>query len=184
MPITGGPPTWRAEMEQGTQTKALAVVSNTLPVVSVPGTDLVETPRSSLERRIQLNKTAILEAMTNAGVKSATAEYTGEGDSGNGIDVSVEGGFQLAMDIQVHIAVATSKWDQTERRWETVASTKTTSLAEALEQMVDDLIALHHSGFENNDGGGGEITFDAQAQSVSYEYFDYYVERESHSVDV
>lgn len=53
----GRPSTWRAEMEQGTQTTALALVSNTLPVVSVPGTDLVETPRSSLERRIQLNKT-------------------------------------------------------------------------------------------------------------------------------
>lgn len=71
------------------------------------------------------------------------------------------------MDIQVNIAVVKSNWDQTERRWETVESAKTTSLAEALEQMVDDLIALHHSGFENNDGGGGAITFDAQAQSVT-----------------
>ncbi len=88
------------------------------------------------------------------------------------------------MDIEVSIVVVNSTWDADARRWESMESTKTTSLAEALEQMADDLIELHHSGYENNDGGGGSITFDAQAESVSYEYYHYYVERESHSVDV
>ena len=171
-------------MEQGTQSTALVVVSTGMPMVSVPGTEVVETRQSSLERRIQLNKATILEAMQKAGVQSAIVEYTGEGDSGNGVDVSVEGGFPLAMDIEVSIVVVNSTWDADARRWESMESTKTTSLAEALEQMADDLIELHHSGYENNDGGGGSITFDAQAESVSYEYYHYYVERESHSVDV
>lgn len=184
MPHKGGPPTWRVKMEQVSKSTALVVVNNGMPMVSVPGTDVVETGQSSLERRIQLNKATILEAMKKAGVQSATVEYTGEGDSGNGIDVSVEGGFQLAMDIEVSIVVVNSKWDEEARRWDSMESAKTTSLAEALEQMADDLIELNHSDYENNDGGGGSITFDAQAESVSYEYYHYYVERESHSVDV
>ncbi len=171
-------------MEERTQTTALVVVNSQLPAVAVPGTDLVETRVSSKERRVKANKTAILEAMKKAGIKTATVEYTGQGDSGDGMDVSVEGGFQLVIDTGVTILVENSRWNEVERRWETDAVLKETSLGDALEKMAEDLIELHHSGYEDGDGGGGSITFDADAESLSYEYYNYYTEKDSHSVDV
>lgn len=152
--------------------------------LAVIGTDLVEAQERARPKRIQRNKLAILGAMQAAGIKVATVEYTGEGDSGNGVDVSVEGGFQLATDTQVDVLVESSSWNAVERHWDSQETVKTMSLAEALEQFVDDLIDEHHSGYENNDGGGGSVTLDAAEGTVSYEKYDYYVERSSEEIDV
>ena len=42
------------------------------------------------------------------------------------------------------------------------------SLAEAFENLVYDILALKHPGWENNDGAFGELDFDVAAGTIGY----------------
>jgi hypothetical protein len=163
-------------------TVAMERASAQSPVVI--GTDLVEIKEQARTRRIQTNKLAILAAMKAAGIKVVTVEYTGEGDSGNGMDVSAEGGSELETNTQVDLMVVSNSWNEGAKCWDSQEVVETMSLADALEKFVDDLIEKHHSGFENGDGGGGSVTLDAKEGTVAYEKYDCYVERSSEDIDV
>lgn len=147
-------------------------------------TDQVQTQAEGLtldgarRQRMAKNKDAILLAMTAAGITSIVATYEGESDEGSPTELVIEPeGADLSL-ATLAMAVQSSQWDEVTRVWTWHDDEAAMLLDEAISAFVDDVIEAHHSGFENGTGGGGELTFDAAAMSVTYDNFNYVVERD------
>lgn len=110
----------------------------------------------------QAHKESIFVVLKNAGVKSAVVSYSGSGDSGDAESVTYDpdGTYE---NITVPIA------DNDE-------PPIVKSLDEALIDYAMHLIEDRHGGWENNDGGSGEVTFDVKKGSIHIEHHDYYTE--------
>lgn len=108
------------------------------------------------------NKDAILNAMKVAGINSATVSYSGSGDSGDTEDTtfSPEG-----KEDQITVGIVSNDG-------KTTVKTLKTAIIDYAMMAVD----ARHGGWENNDGGHGEITFDAKKGVISIEHNDYVVE--------
>jgi len=128
-------------------------------------------------RRLTLNKDAILTAMRAAGITSVTASYTGEGDEGSPTDLQAEPA-DVDLDVELTMAVQTSEWDEAQRCWAWSDIETRMTLDEAMSAFVDEVIQEYHAGFEDGEGGGGELMFDAAAMTVTYNNFNYVVERD------
>lgn len=128
----------------------------------------------SAEGLIDLNGRILLEVLTTMGARCAVVSYSGEGDEGNINDVTVE---PADLDLQVEIAMLheTAIYQQTSG-WCTHQDFKPMPIEEALTAFADRMIDVHHSGYENNDGGRGEVTFDCAAGTIILDHHDYYVE--------
>ena len=130
---------------------------------------------TALQNRIAHNKTKIIEALKAAGITSATAEYTGEGDSGNGCDTTL----MPAVKDFPKVTVKTASSEFIDGKWKSSEVEKPMDVDDAIREFVDDLIELHnHSGYENGDGGGGTVTFNVDTDSFTYEHYDNIVEQE------
>ena len=99
-------------------------------------------------------KSLIVNAMKQAGISTAVIEYSGSGDSGNVDDVT----FTPEVDARVTI------------------EDEDVSLNEAVRDFANELIDSEHSGYENDDGGSGTITINAETNLVTWEHLDYYTE--------
>ena len=99
-------------------------------------------------------------------VTEVEVQYHGSGDCGGIEDVNVNGTLnQLAM---MHLIVKHHDHDE-------VISV---SIENAIRDVCNDLIDRRHGGFENNEGGGGTITFDAVEKTVQIDHFDNIVEEQ------
>lgn len=116
---------------------------------------LAEYEAREQQRRAALpgRKVAVLDALRAASITSVSVEYNGEGDSG-----------------QVDYIVA-RKGDS-----DVDPATTTLSAGRSLHDEVDDfaweLLDVYHGGFENNDGGQGQITIDVSAGTVTLDHND------------
>lgn len=128
-------------------------------------------------RRLSINKDAILAAMKAAGIVSIIASYTGEGDEGSPTDLEAQPP-DVDLSVELTMAMQTSGWDEAQRCWAWSDTETRMALDEAMSAFVDEVIQHHHAGFENGDGGGGEVTFDATDMTVTYDNFNYVVERD------
>ena len=146
-------------------------------------TDQIDTEAEGLNfsdkrrRRLAINKDAILAAMKAAGIASVIATYAGEGDEGSATELQAEPA-DVDLSIEVTMAMQTSGWDEAQRCWAWSDTETRMALDEAISAFVDEVIQHHHAGFENGEGGGGEVTFDATDMTVSYDNFNYVVERD------
>lgn len=125
----------------------------------------------------EFNKIAILSALKAADIMKATASYEGGGDSGGVESVYFEPALQG--DKTVHLKYVESQWKEGEG-YSTVVNEKDFTFEKALEHFAYDAINRSgHGGWENNEGGRGELTFDVEAGSVKLEHTDYYVSEET-----
>lgn len=127
----------------------------------------------------QFNKAAILSALKQADIHLVVVEYYGEGDSG-GIEM-LEGyrdGTKVPFDDNASVVLKSGYYNYLEKT-ETITE-KSYGLEEAIREFSYSLIEVRHGGWENNDGGRGEIKICAKpgAESVTLEHADYY--REEH----
>lgn len=64
----------------------------------------------------------------------------------------------------------------------------TTNYTKPLEEILDEffytMIEANHSGYEINDGGGGNITLCLETASVTYESYEYFTERTDNTIEV
>jgi hypothetical protein len=141
---------------------------------------------SQLASVIESNKIAICKALLGAGLKVATVEYSGEGDSGSGSSITfgdpneVDLESSLAIDMQVLSRV----YDGVRGEWSESLESKSMNQDDALEMFLDQVISHHgHDGFENGDGGGGGLTVYADSGKYELNHYDNIVEQhhESHS---
>jgi hypothetical protein len=110
-----------------------------------------------------LNKTAVFEALAQAGISSVSVEFDGEGDSGQIESVIATTGDER-MDLPV---TPISVW---QAHWDGKASIVNTPLEEAISDLCYGYLSQEHGGWENNDGAFGTFTFDVTARTIELEF--------------
>lgn len=126
------------------------------------------------------NKPLILAALKASGITSATISYSGEGDSG--------GVYEHAFTPDTSPNEVTMRVIQgtfIDKKWTYASVDKVMEMTEALETLLDDALEYHdHSGYENGDGGGGELTIDVSVGTFTLAHYDNYIERDEFTHDV
>ena len=104
------------------------------------------------QKRTETLKADSLKALRELGATHVSVSYSGYGDSGQIEDVVVHKDDELV--------------------------TIPDDIFHRLSEAAWAIIALDHSGFENNEGGGGEITWDVTAGKIHLSHYDNYVTTE------
>ena len=116
------------------------------------------------EDTLPTNKTALFDALAQAGITSVLVTFDGSGDSGQieAIDVTRNGA--PAKLPAADVEIATPVWDGSglDRR--------TLPLADAIETLAYALLEDTHGGWENNEGAYGEFTFEVAERSIQLDY--------------
>lgn len=109
---------------------------------------------------------------------------TGAGDSGETPEWSVEGSDdEVLKNVTVPFCLIEPKWDAESRRMKYESKTEIKPLEEAIEELLEQLpTAVGMRGFENNEGGGVQLTMDLEQGVVSTRGWYYVVaEEEQHT---
>ena len=99
-------------------------------------------------------------------VTDVVVEYRGSGDGGGIEEVNINGVLDSAVKVNLI------------RQYRGHDEVVTLSVDDAIRSVADDLIDRRHGGFENNEGGGGAITFDVANKTVQIDHYDYIVEEQ------
>lgn len=109
---------------------------------------------------VQANKTILMRALAAVGAERAVVSYEGDGDSGGVESVSITpiSALQAAESRKVVLVSVDFEWY---RGRDTHVVVRQHSLLNGLSSFVDGALLGHlgHSGYENNEGGYGEVTF-------------------------
>lgn len=122
------------------------------------------------------NRTVLLDALRAAGAASAVVTYSGYGDSGNTNEIQIldaEG-----QEIRGNQTVSIQREDgrYVDGQWQSTCFAADMSLRDALDAFADRVVGHYHAGYENGDGGEGEITFDCASGTVRMAHRDFYTE--------
>jgi len=137
------------------------------------------------------NRDACLAAMAHIGVRVASVEYAGSGDSGDASEVfafaDVDRRQQVATPLlrsEVGMLYALQRWELGNPFGRSVVygtEFKRMALQEALELLCDQAIDhFGHSGFEDNDGGRGQMYLSSN-EGLTLEHTDYYTDSTDYS---
>lgn len=124
------------------------------------------------EESFSHNRELFFVALQARGVTSVEILYEGSGDSGGIEDRTI---LPEGIDLSAEIILLVPDWHQE------ALVTKNMPLIEALEETAMQLVAREHDGWENNEGGGGTITFDVEAREILVAHHDYYIQRDEYS---
>jgi hypothetical protein len=122
-----------------------------------------------------LNKTTLLNALSQAGVTPVTLSFDGYGDSGQIENIDVRAGEDDVTMPAATIEIAESVWGEAEPKRSSV------SLAAAVESLAYDVLERTHCGWENNDGAYGDIVFDVAEGVITLDYNERYTATENYA---
>jgi hypothetical protein len=114
------------------------------------------------------DRATVMAALKACGITKVVIRYDGYGDSGGVEECSVEGGQgqeSLAMPVQTAIV----DWPLAEK------AIHTAPLREVLETLAMECVAADHDGWENNEGGSGDVTFDPVADTITVSHTENYI---------
>ncbi|WP_199260342.1 DUF6878 family protein [Paracoccus binzhouensis] len=132
--------------------------------------------RNQLEEELfSRNKTALFNALTDAGITHVVVSFDGYGDSGQIEDVETRAGDDSIAMPTATIEIAQAAWGQAEPERATV------SIADAIESLAYAALEQTHCGSENNDGAYGDITFDTASRTISLDYKERYTASENYT---
>jgi hypothetical protein len=110
-----------------------------------------------------LNKAAVFDALVAAEVTRVTAEFDGEGDSGQLNDIAAYSG-------ETRVTLPLTSITLHQARLNTNGlTTHTATLKNAVETLSYDYLEQEYAGWENNDGAYGEFIFDVAAREIHLE---------------
>ena len=107
-------------------------------------------------------------ALKEAGFSAVSGEYSGSGDSGEGFDISYTPADDESEDRdppgEVTYEMVTYEWNREKRCSEDVTKERTADFESAFEDIAFLFIekVMGHRGWEINEGGGGEVTLNAE----------------------
>ncbi|MGB3723075.1 MAG: DUF6878 family protein [Pacificimonas sp.] len=133
-----------------------------------------------MEQREQIlteNRIAVFAKLKNARITMVNIEFDGCGDEGSVQSVSAHGakGEMVIPEIEVDIGHA---------GYSGTVSRSAMKLANAIEEIVYDILTIHHGGWENNDGAFGELVFDIDGGTISYQHHSRYTEVDTSSYEL
>ncbi|CAM2909569.1 hypothetical protein CFR75_12260 [Komagataeibacter xylinus] len=117
---------------------------------------------------ISENREVVFDAHQELGVTSVTVVYEGSGDSGGIEDFSI---LPADCSVEKEVVVQDLVWGNN------TPEKKTVQIKEVIENTSMGIVAIDHGGWENNEGGGGEVTWDVETRVITLEHYDYFVER-------
>ncbi len=118
---------------------------------------------------LPLNKTALFDALGAGGVVSVVITFDGCGDSGQLEDITAYAGDAQPLGLPGGtIAFQEIGFDAAE------PSVTAMTVGDVLEKLAFDLLEETYGGWENNDGGYGEFTFDVAARSIGLDFNERY----------
>lgn len=121
------------------------------------------------------NKVVLFDALSAAGITTVVVYFDGYGDSGQIEEIEVKIGDEPSELPNERIEILDPVWGSPgiERQTHTIC--------EAIEAMAYAFLRQTHEGWENNDGGFGDFTFDIDERSISLDYNERYTETNSYS---
>jgi hypothetical protein len=130
------------------------------------------------------NRTVLLDALRAAGAASAVIAYSGNGDSGNATEIRIldAAGQDIPGTQNVTVRQQASRF--VHGKWLATESEVSLPLSDALDAFADRAVGHYHTGFENGDGGDGEITFECAAGTVCLSHRDFYTEHIATDTDL
>ena len=123
------------------------------------------------------NKSVVFEALRKAAIVTVHIEFDGSGDEG-----TIDG--VTARDAHGDIAIPEFSVDVGHAGSCGTVTRSTMKLAGAVEEVVYDILTIHHDGWEINDGAFGELTFDVSAGTITYEHHSRFTETETFSFEL
>jgi hypothetical protein len=125
------------------------------------------------QARMQEIKPFVLEQLRRNGVRTVHAQYDGEGDSGQINEIT--GCDANNQDVDLHSFKAEMPSDDSPLAALLGRLFGPCSLENLVETYTWEILGAYHAGFENNDGGYGELTIDVKAGTVSLEHNERYI---------
>lgn len=144
-----------------------------------PDSSIHETMLSMSDSdRMARNKTLLLDALKGSGAVLASVNYHGGGDEGTDDGVSAFDANNVAVILSGTVSLFFERHYHDNGSWKITILQKDQPLDEALSEYAMEAVNQHHGGWENGEGGYGEVEFDCEAGTVRIEHNDYYVESE------
>jgi hypothetical protein len=112
-----------------------------------------------------INKHAVFAALSATSITRVTVTFDGAGDSGQINDITAKAGEAEATLPDVEI-----QFDN-----------RQVSLSDAIEHLCFDYLSQEHGGWENNDGGQGEFTFDVGERTIELDFDQFYTDSAHYS---
>jgi hypothetical protein len=109
-----------------------------------------------------INKGAVFDALTAAGIATVNVTFNGEGDDGQIEGISADDSPNIP-----HISIELQRptgWDTGKR------DSIQTTLREAIETLCYDFLEQQQGGWENNDGAFGEFIFNVAERRIELEF--------------
>lgn len=153
--------------------------SDSAAPVLVPAFDmatiLAQMAEIQAEREManRANRAAMLDVLRAAGIEEVRARYDAYGDSGNVEDVVLLPALEQP-EASTSATDGELPFDDSDPRLELAQSTR-------LGDLLWSIVYALHPGFENNEGGYGEVIWDVATDAISIEHNERYIEVNSYS---
>ena len=123
---------------------------------------------------LEKNLRKLFAELQKEGVKTVTVSYGGYGDSGEIESTTVVPEVDFN-DKKLSFLLTTQIYQN--KKWFDKEETIELDLVNAIDHIAYEIQAAHNAGYENNEGGGGEITFNVESKVVQHEHYYNTVER-------
>lgn len=133
--------------------------------------------RATAVKTNRLNKAAVFRALTGAGITSVTAEFDGEGDSGQIENIAASAG-------KMPIPLPTTTVSIRQSGYRQKPSMSKAALKDAIETLCYDYLEQQHGGWENNDGAFGSFEFDVAKRTIRLEFNGRFTDFVTHNYDL
>lgn len=146
-------------------------------------TSIANTRRLAGER-FMANKPIIFKVMQEHGIPKILVTYCGGGDSGcvESVDVQRDDGGSTPDLNAIRVTIISSSSKFVDGKWVGIDEEAPMALNDALEQFAYDWLENNHPGWENNDGGDGELLFDLAKEKVFITHNSRYTEIDTSEV--
>ena len=125
---------------------------------------------------VDANRETLLAVFTKLNITEVIIRYEGGGDSGDVAEVTVipeTAVPQLAVEQITHRYVVSGYSDN---QYHYHVQERQLSVNDALHDFALEWVDVHHSGWENNDGGSGTVTIQVTENRFQLEHTEYYTE--------
>jgi hypothetical protein len=111
-----------------------------------------------------VNKSAVFDALSEAGITNVTVNFNGEGDSGQIEDISVTANGEQRQLPDIRVEIQQVAWGALKME------SHETALSDAIEELCYDYLSQEHGGWENNDGAFGDFTFEIAERRINLDF--------------
>lgn len=120
--------------------------------------------RRRLDEALPTTKAIIFEALAAADISHVVVTFDGSGDDGRIESVTAVGPESAARELPaIDVEVTIPEF------WFEATPSRRAPLAEAIDGLAWSILECTHGGFENDEGGYGEITFDTAEHTITLE---------------